>query len=437
MKRNWGGGKAKYLYASIIPIASVLVIVIPNDGKFGAITHTCFFMVAMCIAYYDKTVVLVNAIETIVLNVAAMLIFTDAYLLYHNLPVWIFIMIVFSLTAAAAYVISGRTYSLFVDVEAKESRMVQLLSNVKDTFEDLQSSSSSINSSLNSFKNLSRRIADSSKEIADSADTQMREVEGSQEIFSELAEMITSSGERVGKTTQNISLLQENNNVGITSIHELEKRFDENIQSTKKASEEVALLSEKSALIGNIIDSIHQIAQQTNLLALNAAIEAARAGDAGKGFAVVADEINKLSQQSAESTQKIDEILKDILQIVESARTTMDHNTSIVNVSYDKLNETIGIFDNILNSSNEVKNISDLLEEELQGMVSLKDRLLDSMNKLSEISGNAANSSADIKASTADQLTAVEEIIGSMDVVQEGMERLAAVLNDREKDAEE
>lgn len=423
------GSFAKYLYVSIMPVMSVIVIVGANDGKFGAITHSLFLVLTMSIAYYDKTVVLVNAVEAVVLNAVAMLFFTDAYLLYHNLPVWIFIMIVFLLLAATAYVIAGRTFNLFVTVEAKEAGMVQLLDNVKNAFENLESSSSNINSSLNSFGDLSQKIAESTTKIADNAEVQTQEVTGSQEIFNELAERITSSEERVGQTIENIDILQENNDVGIASINELSKKFDENIKSTQEASEEVALLSEKSNLIGNIIDSIHQIAQQTNLLALNAAIEAARAGEAGKGFAVVADEINKLSQQSAESTQKIDEILKDIIGIVERAGKTMDYNTSIVKASHEKLNATIGIFNSMLDSSKEVKHITDLLEKELKGIVSSKDRLMDSMSKLSEISQKSANSSADIKESTMEQVTAIEDIIGAMDIVQQGIEHLSNALS--------
>lgn len=424
------GEKAKYLYVCVLPITGVLTIVIANDGKFGAMTQAYFLVLILAIAYYDKSVVLVNAIFTIVLNAVAMIIFPSSFILMHNVPVWIFIMIVYVLATIAAYLISKRTYDAFVSVEIKESGMEHLLDNVRNAFDNLENSSAAINSSLTSFGDLSQKIAEATTEIADNADVQTQEVGGSQEIFNELAGMINNSEERVEQTIENINVLQEKNDVGISAINDLSEKFNENIRSTKQASEEVALLSEKSKLIGEIIDVIHQIAQQTNLLALNAAIEAARAGDAGKGFAVVAEEINKLSQQSADSTQKIDEILKDILTIVESARKTMDHNTFIVEESHEKLNDTIGIFNNILDSSKEVKHITDLLEEELDGIVSIKDRLMDSMNKLSQISDKSASSSADIKASTMDQVAAIEEIISSMDIVQQGIEHLSDALNE-------
>jgi methyl-accepting chemotaxis protein len=77
-------------------------------------------------------------------------------------------------------------------------------------------------------------------------------------------------------------------------------------------AESIVRLSEQSQAIGQIIDTVNDLAEQSNLLAVNAAIEAAKAGEHGKGFAVVAQEVKSLSLQSREATSQVRTILNDV-----------------------------------------------------------------------------------------------------------------------------
>lgn len=426
---RYTGKYTKYLQISIMPIVGAITIVFANDGLFGAMTQAYFLFLILATAYYNKSVVIVNSIVTVIANLIGILAFKESYLLMYTIPIWIFILILYIIASLIAIIISSRTYKLFEYMEVKEKESATILDNVKESVTNLEKSSDIIYDSISHLEKLSYQIADYSKEIADGSETETNEVTNSMQMFNELADKLMSSEDKVNITVKNMIKLKENNEIGMDSIEELINKFSENIESTENIFYEIQNLSQKSQSIGNIIETINSIAQQTNLLSLNAAIEAAQAGEAGKGFAVVAEEIKKLAEQSADSTHEVDKILIEILNIVENTRKTMSKNKDIVMESNSKLNITVNVFKNIVDSSEKVMQDISILNNELKVIEDLKGSLISSIEKLEAISEESSISTKEVYDATKEQASSVSSVTQTMEDIKNIIVNLSSILN--------
>ncbi len=130
----------------------------------------------------------------------------------------------------------------------------------------------------------------------------------------------------------------------------------------------MAVLSNQTSSIGEVIIVINDIADQTNLLALNAAIEAARAGETGRGFAVVADEVRKLAEKTMSATQEVGQAITAIqsgttrnVGKVKEAAQAVNQVTSLAEESGSALNEIVSLVEE---SSTQVTCIATAAEQQ-------------------------------------------------------------------------
>ena len=157
---------------------------------------------------------------------------------------------------------------------------------------------------------------------------------------------------KVSKELLNMSdIVKTKNSESIELINNIKENILANLNSAENLNEEIISLSDKFNSINIITNTIRGIAEQTNLLALNAAIEAARAGEQGKGFSVVADEVRELANQSSESVNEIQEIIKEIVSSVANVKGEVTETLSIAKKSDEQINKTMEEYEEIVEAS--------------------------------------------------------------------------------------
>jgi methyl-accepting chemotaxis protein len=153
----------------------------------------------------------------------------------------------------------------------------QALANLRNTAQQLETSSADLNNAADAVKTESRtaegRVGAASQNVTSAA--------------SSVEELAATIGEIAGQAAKSTE-------VAARAVSE-----------ARRTAHTMTELGDAATRIGEVIGLIQAIAGQTNLLALNATIEAARAGEAGRGFAVVASEVKSLAAQTAKATAEI------------------------------------------------------------------------------------------------------------------------------------
>lgn len=167
-------------------------------------------------------------------------------------------------------------------------------------------------------------------------------------------------------------------------------------------AESIVSLSEQSQAIGEIIATVNDLAEQSNLLAVNASIEAAKAGEHGKGFAVVAQEVKSLADQSKQATAQVRRLLNDIQKATNTAVMATEQGSKAVEAG-EKQSSEAGeairmMSESIADSANASAQITATSQQQLIGM----DQVALAMENISEASTLSVTSTRQAERSAQD-----------------------------------
>ncbi|GAB6170451.1 methyl-accepting chemotaxis protein [Clostridium carnis] len=332
-------------------------------------------LIVICMVYLDHKYMIIPISGAFILNIIWIFVNLNNDIIRKSMTLEMFSIFMFYIMAFIITFISNKI-RMSADKERKNATDIaksqeKILIEIRNAVELLNKNTKSISQTFETIENSSKGINNAVKEIEHGC------------------ENTTSSIEEQNNASENI---KNDIELAVDSSRIMEKNFNDNKNTFNKTFNMIGELEFKSNDIRNknnnvfitsqelrnktkkvlsIIDIISDIAEKTNLLALNAAIESARAGEYGKGFSVVAEEIRKLAEQSKDSSNEINSIIKALEE-------------EVINVS-DLIKEVTEIIDE---EEELVKNTTTNLKELNGGLVTLESGVLNVKTKIEEISND-------------------------------------------------
>jgi len=248
-------------------------------------------------------------------------------------------------------------------------------------------------------------VSASTDQVATGAEEQSSQAE---EVAAAVEEMTRTIADNSKAATETSALAQENRRTAhqngeaiLQAVHKMQELGD----VIERSAKQVDALHEASEEIGEVVETIDEIANQTNLLALNAAIEAARAGDestgqVGQGFGVVAEEVRELAGRADAATDEIADKIQGIQEETQKAVRAMETGRDEVESGIELAEEAREAFEEIVADTEKIDERIEEIAAATEEQSSTSEQISHSIESISTVSQQTARAVHEIAEAT-------------------------------------
>ena len=318
---------------------------------------------------------------------------------------------------------------LAISIDTLQKALRDIIVKIAQSTDKLAFEADALGATANETNSTMKQVENAVSSITGNISEQAKTTKSTTENIMLMGEQIGVTSSEVGLLNQNADRMRQSSEQATTTIKQLRQINSEVEKSIETITAQINVTNDSAQRIRAATEMITSIAEETNLLSLNASIEAARAGENGRGFAIVATQIQKLAEQSNESSHMIEEITNDLINNAGETVDIMSKVHEIIDSQSHNMMETEKIVAEVMDGIGTSLEKIEQIESTTVLLEDSRNRIVQAVEGLSEIAQQNAANTQETCAQTIEVSNTFEQIEDS--ALQ--LKKIADVLSDTMK----